>query len=276
MPRLIRRVLAEANLEARGLSVESGIDVIGDVAILRLDQLDGPAKKDLAEALLRLVPNVKGVFEQRGGIEGEYRLRRLNHIAGEDRVVTTHRENGCLFSVDLSKCYFSPRLSTERLRIAESVRPDESVLNMFAGVGPFSIPIAKKRGAKVTSCELNDAACRYHDENDRLNKVEGLVRVVNGDAADLPGVLEERFDRILMPHPTKADQFLDAALALANRGARVHYYRQVLGRNDKEGEASLRGELDRLLPAGSVYQVRRVREVGPRWLEMVADIVLSS
>jgi tRNA (guanine37-N1)-methyltransferase len=218
--------------------------------------------------------NVRVVMEQVGGIEGEFRLRRLRHLAGEKRTSTVHRENGCAFKVDVEKCYFSPRLSTERLRIAEDVRKKERVLNMFAGVGPYSIAIARVTGAHVTGFEANALAAKLHRENNRLNRVEHLVEVHTGDAAKLGSVTRERFDRILMPLPERADAFLPVALALAKKGAMVHYYRHVLGQDESEAEDSLRKELDKLLPKGARYQSRRVREVGPRWVEMVADIRL--
>lgn len=276
MSRLIRRVLANTSLEGQEPSVESGIDIVGDIAILRLAGIRQLAKEELANALLKNVSNLRGIFEQEGGVEGEFRLRKLVHLAGEDRVTTVHRENGCAYNVDLAQCYFSPRLSTERQRIAEAVAPEESVLNMFAGVGPFSIPISRKRKARVISCELNEVACRFHEQNNRLNKVSDLIDVINADAASLPRMLVRKFDRILMPHPTRSNEFLAAAMALSKGGARIHYYRQVSGRNEAEAEVSLRNELTPLLPKGTNYSVRRVREVGPRWLEMAADIVLAS
>lgn len=276
MPRLIRKVAEGSREKVRTANVESGVDVIGDIAIVRLTRLESEEKRDFARALLLELPGVKCVFDQEGGIEGEYRLRKLRFLAGEDRTVTTHNENGCRFRVDVAKAYFSPRLSTERLRIAESASPGERVLNMFAGVGPFSIPIAKRKKARVTSCELNSSACEFHNENNRLNKVEGLVDVVNADAHELPGLLKGKFDLILMPHPTKANEFLVDALALAARKGRVHYYRQVLGRDEEEADKELRSELEGLLPPGTAYNTRRVRAVGPRWLEMAADIQLGA
>jgi tRNA (guanine37-N1)-methyltransferase len=221
---------------------------------------------------MKELPRVKCVFQQEGGIEGEFRLRRLRHLAGEERTLTVHRESGCSFKVDVRRCYFSPRLSTERLKIADQVGPSERVLNMFAGVGPFSIVIAKKRGAKVTSCELNAYACKLHEENVRLNKVGDLVEVVNCDASDLRGRVRGHFDRILMPHPSASDRFLPVALSLATKGATIHYYRHVLGRSQTEASEALAAELSEMLPRGTDYKTRRVREVGPRWLEMAADI----
>ena len=249
---------------------------MGDIAIVRLPRLSAAEKRRLARALAKEVRNVKCVYEQEGGIEGEFRLRRLKHLAGEKRTLTLHRENGCVFRVDVARCYFSPRLSTERLTIAGQVASREHVLNMFAGVGPFSIAVAKKAGARVTSCEINEYACDLHEENDRLNKVQDNVRVIRGDAAELPTREKSRFDRVLMPHPSQADKFLPAALTMAKKRAVIHYYRHVLGENENEASARLVEELSGLVPTGTRIATRRVREVGPRWLEMAADLRLPA
>ncbi len=274
MPRLIRAAMQKAKLT--GGSVATGVDVVGDLAIVRLPVISPRQKKRFAEALMEETGRVKGVFEQEGGIEGEFRLRTLKHIAGSSETVTLHRENGCAYRVDIAKCYFSPRLSTERLRVAQEVKSKERVLNMFAGVGPFSIPVAKLAKARVTSCELNGYAVQFHLENNKLNKVADLVRVIEADASDLPKMLDEKFDRILMPHPSKADKFIGTALELAEKRATVHYYRHVLGRDEEEGAGVVKDELSEVLPPKSRVRVRRVRDVGPRWLEMVAEIRLPA
>jgi len=249
---------------------------VGDVAIVRLPELSAAEKTRLARVLAQEVKNVKCVYEQLGGIEGEFRLRSLKHLTGEKRTLTLHRENGCVFKVDVARCYFSPRLSTERLRIAGQATSRERVLNMFAGVGPFSIQIAKKARARVASCEINEYACDLHEENDRLNKVEDKVRVIRGDAAELPKDEKSKFDRVLMPHPSQADRFLPTALAMAKKRAVIHYYRHVLGENEDEASARLVEELSGVVPGGTQIKTRKVREVGPRWLEMAADLRLPA
>ena len=271
--KLIRKVLEDARIK-RPERVTTGVDVVGDIAIVKLPELTSAEKGRLALVLANEVKNVKSVYEQLGGIEGEFRLRNLRHLAGEQRTLTTHRENGCLFKVDVSRCYFSPRLSTERLRIARQVKANERVLNMFAGVGPFSIPIAKMARAKVTSCEINGYACDLHEENNSLNRVQDKIRVIRGDAANLATSMKSKFDRILMPHPSQTDRFLSKALTLARNGAVIHYYRQVPGIDLKEATASLTDELLSVVPEGTRIETRRVREVGPRWLEMAADLTL--
>ena len=268
MPRLIRVALEKAKVKG----VTSGVDVIGDIAIVRLTGLSAIQESRVARSLLAEMKNVKVVMEQEGGIQGEYRLRKLRHVAGEKRTLTVHKENGCLFKVDVARCYFSPRLSTERLRVAREVKRREKVLNMFAGVGPFSIEIAKTSGAKVTSCEVNRFAAKLHEENNAKNKVADVVRVIQDDAKNLPDLVDGKFDRILMPYPAYSDQFLKVALKLVKKGGVIHYYRHLLGRNEIEAASALREELSSLLPPDSKYAARKVREVGPRWIEMVAEI----
>ncbi len=270
--KLVRTALAGAGIDTAE-RVATGVDIVGDIAIVRLPELTLREKRRFARALAGEAGNVSAVFEQEGGVEGEHRLRRLGHLFGEKRTLTTHRENGCVFRVDVARCYFSPRLSTERLRIAESVAPGERVLNMFAGVGPFSIEIARKAGARVTSCEINAYACDLHEENNTLNKVGDRVSVVRGDVSDLARP-RAKYSRVLMPHPSAADRFLPVALSAAKRGGVIHYYRHVLGEDEGEAAKRIKEELSGTLPPRSRVTVRRVREVGPRWVEMAADIRL--
>src|SRR5438552_6423140 len=192
MTRLLRKVEGIGESEANG--VRTGIDVIGDLAIVKFSRGPIQGRELVGEKILREMRNVKGVFEQEGGIQGEYRLRKLRHLAGETRTMTLHRENGCKFWVDIARVYYSPRLSTERLNVAMMVRDGEKVLNMFAGVGPFSITIVCRRRASVTSCESNKEAYRLHLENNMMNKVAGSITTINADAAALPDRLEGQFD----------------------------------------------------------------------------------
>ena len=246
--------------------------MVGDIAIVKLRPGAEGKEEALAEAILAEMRSVRCVYGQEGGIEGDFRLRKLRHLGGEERTTTVHRENGIRLRLDVETCYFSPRLSTERLRIASGVAKGEKVLNMFAGVGPYSILIAKK--TRVWSCELNHAAVTYHLENNRLNKVEDSVEVIEGDAMLLPDELEGEgpFDRILMPHPSQSNLFLPAALSMLATGGVVHYYRHVSGVDSAEAEGSLVEEVGRIAPEVSVASVRRVRVIGPRYIELVADL----
>ena len=272
MARVLRKALGDLLKPEQARAVETGIDIVGDIAIVKLAETVKDQGALVGEAILEAMKNVRAVFDQEGGLEGDFRLRRLRLLAGEGRTLTLHRENGLRFMVDVERCYFSPRLSTERMRIADLARDGESVLNMFAGVGPYSITLAKRKKAEVWSCELNEVAYGLHLENNRLNKVEPLVRTLNEDAARLPGLVDRKFDRVLMPHPSQSDRFLPAALAMVRRGGWIHYYRHHSGADVAEAQRSLDDELAGVLGTRAAYTSRRVREIGPHYVELVADI----
>ncbi len=272
MVRLLRKALEGALLPEQAKALETGVDVIGDIAIVKLDDSVKDQGSAVGEAILGAMKNVRAVFDQEGGLEGDFRLRKLRHIAGEKRTLTTHRENQLRFMVDVERCYFSPRLSTERLRIAEATRPGETVLNMFAGVGPYSNTLSRYRKVTVYSNELNGVALELHRRNNRLNKVEGLTKMFGEDAARLPDVVDAKFDRILMPHPSQSNRFLQLAAGMAKPGGRIHYYRHLSGYDLSEAERQLSAEVGEILGRNTKFGIRKVREIGPRYLELVADI----
>jgi len=148
------------------LGFQPSFEVIGDIAIV--EDIDA---ERVASALMSTNKSIKVVIAPLSDVEGEFRTRRFRHVAGEARTVTTHKEHGLRYRVDLEGAYFTPRLGTERLRVAGLVRPGDVVLDMFAGVGPFALLMAKK-GARVIAVDKNPVAVEYLRENARLNKVE--------------------------------------------------------------------------------------------------------
>jgi tRNA (guanine37-N1)-methyltransferase len=196
------------------VNVYNSYDVVGDIAIFRLPYASCKNAQEIAEAIMSVRRSVKTVLAQVSPVAGEFRLRRLSHVAGENRTITVHRESGCLFFVDLEKCYFSPRLSHERSRIAKLIEPNETVVNMFAGVGCFSIIIAKQTNtAKVFSIDVNPAAIQFMRENIRLNRVYSKVIPLLGDSKTIvERRLQHMADRVLLPLPEKAFEYLPSAL----------------------------------------------------------------
>jgi tRNA (guanine37-N1)-methyltransferase len=227
--------------------------------------------------------NVKTVFAQTGAVCGDFRLRKLEYVAGERVTTTVHRESGCLFSVDVEKCYFSPRLSYERMRIARQVRKGEVVVNLFAGVGCFSILITKHSGAeKVYSIDVDPTAFQYMQENIRLNRVYGKVIPILGDAKE---VIEKRLchlaDRVLMSLPEKAFEYLPyALLALKKTEGWIHYYDFEHAKKDEDATDKVRLKVsERLQSLGVTFEIpiaRVVRVTGPNWYQVVLDIQAGS
>jgi tRNA (guanine37-N1)-methyltransferase len=162
MTKHLKTLLSQTLSPKEVANIYNSYDIIGDIAIIRTTKQTAKHSRDIARAIMTVHNNIKTVLAQESAVKGEFRLRKLKHIAGEHKTHTVHKESGCLFNVDLEKCYFSPRLFHERRRIAEQVRPGEVVINMFAGVGCFSILIAKKaNNTKVYSIDINPAAIEY-------------------------------------------------------------------------------------------------------------------
>ena len=87
------------------------VDIVGDVAIVKVPPELTGKKKIIAEEVLEVNRNIKTVLNQVSPVSGVYRIRSLEWLAGEKKTETIYRESGCTFKVDLSQVYFSPRLS---------------------------------------------------------------------------------------------------------------------------------------------------------------------
>ncbi|MFB0500576.1 MAG: class I SAM-dependent methyltransferase family protein [Candidatus Hadarchaeaceae archaeon] len=226
MPRNLREAL-RGQMPDEELKQVRAFDIVGDIAVVKIPEKLLPKKQLIGQALMQVHHHVRTVLNQTTPVRGEFRTRKLEVIAGAPRTETTHREGGCSFKVDLAKVYFSPRLATERLRVTEQIKPGEVVVNLFAGVGCYSVLIAKHSEAiKIYSIDKNPAAVNYMRENTRINKVGARVVSILGDARD---VVETRLmgkaDRVLMPLPELAREFFDVALlALKPEGGVVHFY----------------------------------------------------
>ena len=199
------------------LGFKPSFETVGDIAIIE----DKDTEK-VACALMSTCKSIKTVVAPISDVEGEFRTRRFKVVAGEVRTTTTHKEHGLSYRVDLGGAYFTPRLGTERLRIASLVSPSEVVLDMFAGVGPFALLLAK-RGSQVVAIDKNTVAVKYLRENALLNKVEN-IEILEGDAAELALNCKDWADHVIMNLPHSASQFLIPAMTAAKSGGVIHYY----------------------------------------------------
>ncbi len=217
---LLAGKLSENELEKATRS----FDLIGDIAVIQIPRELSRKARVIARALRESNPRVATVLTKKSGRKGVYRVMQLAWAAGKHKFSTTHKEHGCLYKVNLRKDYFSPRLSTERARIAAQVLPGERVLVLFAGVGPYAILIAKRvPTTRVTAVELNPHAARLLKENARLNNATN-VTIIHGDARDALKKFPKQFNRIIMPLPKNASEFLPLALKNAAKNCVIHYY----------------------------------------------------
>jgi tRNA (guanine37-N1)-methyltransferase len=263
--------------------VPNSYDVVGSIAIIRVLSASPGQAQGFAEAIMHTHKSVKTVLVQVSPVDGDFRLRRLRHVAGGNVTRTVHRESGCLFSVDVANCYFSPRLSYERLRVARLVKSSETVVNMFAGVGCFSILIAKQANpVKVFSIDVNPVAIEFMQENIRLNRVYGTVVPLLGDSkAVISSRLQGVADRVLMPLPEKALEYLPAAVsALKPSGGWIHVHVFEHAAKTESPIEKVKLKLTEALASLSidfeVPLIRVVRSTGPNWFQIVADVYLPA
>jgi tRNA (guanine37-N1)-methyltransferase len=277
----LRDKLSEALPSEQLRKVYNSYDIIGDLAIIKHNNIQNP--EAVAKQIMDVHRNIKTVLTPVTRITGDFRVRELRLLAGENKTSTTHKESGCTFKVDVEKCYFSPRLSHEHLRIAKLVKSGETVVNMFAGVGCFSIIIAKTQSkTKIYSIDVNPTAVQCMDENVRINQVCDSVFPILGDAKDIIQTqLQGVADRVLMPLPEKALEYLPYSLsALKHTGGWVHYYdfQHAPGKEDPVEKTKLKvaEKLDRIGISYVFANSRVMRPTGPNWYQTVIDIKVIS
>ncbi len=215
-------------------------DIIGDIAIIEFNKFEPTynkknrfVKKEIAKAIIEVNKNVNSVYEKKGEISGKYRLRNLNLLYGDRNSETIYKENKCYFKLDVKNTFFSPRLVYERKRVASSnIKENETIIDLFAGVGPFSIQIAKNHNVEIYSFDLNPDAYHYLIKNIEFNNLRGKIHAYNLDVktllnpvSELGKKLKNSADRIIMNLPEISLHFLDVTCYLMKKtGGIIHYY----------------------------------------------------
>ena len=256
--------------------VPRAIDFVGDIAIVEIPPELLTYKKAIGEALLKAHKQTRTVLAKSSAVEGVYRLRNFEVIAGVKKTVTVYREYGCVYHVDVAKAYFSPRLSSEHNRVASQIKEGETVVDLFAGVGPFAIPIAKKHNnVRVYAVDVNPDAVFLLKRNVAVNRTEKQVVPLLGDARQV--VREQllgKADRVIMNLPETALEFVDVTCeALKPEGGIIHYY-GFENVSDPLEKASVRlteavNRNNRQVK--NILLAKSVREVAPYTWQVVVD-----
>ena len=274
---MLKRTLENILTSQESQELISSFDQIGDIIIVRIPDSLLAKKKLIGETLLNEVKIAKSVFYQASAVEGDFRTRNLEILAGEDKTETEYKEFGCKFTVDVENAFFSPRLSTERERIANLVQDGETIVNMFAGVGMFSIMIAKKKKCTVYSIDINPIAAKLCEKNIISNKLAGNVISINGDASQvIQEQLENKSDRTLMLLPERSDEFLKSAISATKSGGIIHYYSHIhADKKSNAGKLSEEHYLQVTPVKSEILGSKIVRAVGPRYYQTVVDVKIS-
>jgi len=220
--------------------IPKSYDIIGNIAILEFEKTSqikdnkfSDYKTLIADAVIEVNKNVQSVFEKKSEIKGDYRLRDFALLSGENKSETIHRENNSSFKLDIRNTYFSPRLVFERRRISNNkIQENETIVDMFAGVGPFSIQIAKLKSVKIHAFDVNPHAYNYLQANIELNTLKGEVIPYNNNIRDLLNPSNQigkqlcgTVDRIIMNLPEQSINFIDVTCFLMKKtGGILHFY----------------------------------------------------
>ena len=277
MTRVLKKALENILSDEDTKDLVSAFDQIGDIIIVRIPDSLISKKKIIGKALLEQVKTAKTVFHQSSPVEGDFRTRNLELIEGDEKTETEYRENGCRFIVDVEKAFFSPRLSTERERISNLVNDHDVIINMFGGVGMFSLLAAKKKSCTVYNIDINPMASKLCEENIKLNKLKGKVISLNGDATKIiKESLQDKADRVLMLLPERSDEFLGAAISSLKNNGVVHYYSHIHAEK-KQNAPKLSEEhfLNVNKTQAKILTSRVVRPIGPRFYQTVVDIKIK-
>jgi len=274
---MLKKTLQGVLTEKESEELFSAFDQIGDIIVVRIPDSLVSKKKIIGETLLDQVKTANSVFYQSSAVEGNFRTRNLELLAGNDKTETEYKEYGCRFIVDVEKAFFSPRLSTERERIANLVKDGEVIINMFGGVGMFSIMAAKKKKCTVFNIDINPVASQLCEKNVERNKLMGNVISINGDAAQIiRSQLENKGDRTLMLLPERSDEFLDSALLATKNNGFIHYYSHIHA--DLKSDAPKLSEQHYLSISSvdsKILNSKIVRAVGPRYYQTVVDVQIK-
>ena len=258
----------------------SGYQKIGDIIVVNLKPEIVKYKKEIGELVLEMYKGrVRTVCNKFGIITGEFREPQIEVIAGDENTVVTHLESGCKYRFDIRKVMFAKGNLSERTRIAKQVRSEEIIVDMFAGIGYFSVPIGViGKPEKLYSIELNPVSFNFLKENFKINNIRN-AEAINGDCKQEVEKLVDRgirADRVLMGYLPPPKEFLDYAIKIIKKNGFLHYEDIVRVGHEKEDiERVMKDINDSASDAGfkaELVLAKKVKSYGPKTEHYVFDV----
>ena len=255
-------------------------DLLGNVAIVNFPRdMTQIEKKKFANKILKENKSITTVLEKSGKFSGRLRKMKTKFVAGEKTKEVLYKENGCVFRFNIDSTYFSPRLANERKEIASKIKNNEEVLVMFAGVGPYSIVIAKmSKAKKVYSNEINREANKYAKLNIELNSLKNRIELLPGDIKKVADSLKrekKKFDVIVMPRPQLKDSFLKQAFFLSKKGTKIFYYDFCKIGEEKTIIEKIKQEAKKSKKKIKILRKKKAGEIAPYKIRLRVDFVVE-
>ena len=278
--KLVEKLQNELSEEELAL-LPRGFQTVGKCIIIKLKPELMDKKHLIAKAYLEALPYIRSVYINAGVIEGQFREpQKIEYLAGEDDPVVKHKEHGVIYTFDITKIMFSQGNLKERKYLASLVEDGEIIVDMFAGIGYFSLPIAVlSNPEKIYSIELNPVAYKYLLKNVKLNNAEEIIVPILGDCKEKVIELKKKgikADRVIMGvFPAPEDYINEALMITKDSGAVIHYEGVV----DKEEKLKLYDQFSEMASKSQystkLLDSRFVKSVGPNLYHQVVDIKVS-
>jgi len=272
-PKNLKEALKNKLTKDEFVFAPKAFDSFGDVAVIEIPKELTKKKKIIGETLLLVQPRFRTVCSIESNHEGEFRVQKVKVIAGKKDLIANYKESGVTLKVPLGKVFFSPRLGSERLRIAQEIKKNEIVGAWFSGVGPYPIVLAKNsKMLKAVAIELNPVAHEFAIKNGEINKCSNKIDFVFGDVKKVYKKYKNFFDRIAMPLPHTGYQFLDEAFyCIKNKGI-IHFYEIVEKGNFKLVEKQVKDSAKKMNKKIRIISKKKVRQFSPSKEQVVFDI----
>lgn len=259
-------------------SMTRSYDIVGSIAIIEIPDDLEEHRSLIGQKILDLNKPIRTVLRKIGGHEGPFRTQPMECIAGEDIRETTVIENGVKLKVNVEETYYSVRMASERSRIAGLVSEGESILCLFSGVAPYPCVLSRHTKAKeIVGIEINPAAHELGLENVAHNRCTN-VHLLEGDAHEILHRFardKRRFDRITMPLPHTAQEFLDGTISVCAKSAVIHYYSFEHENEFENAVETLRSACRRNHRELKEYCIEKAGQHAPRIWRICVDAVLD-
>lgn len=248
---------------------------IGDILLLKLSSELTKYQSEIGKVYAEVL-TCKSVLKEIGQIDGTYRIPNVEHIWGDKDTKTTHYENGIRFRLDPAKVMFSSGNIDERKRMSTISNNTETVVDMFAGIGYFSIPLAVySKPKKLYSCEINPIAFEFLNKNIVLNDVTEIIEPIFGDNREVAP--QKLADRVLMGYFGGTDSYLHTAVScLKEEGGIIHYHdifpeKNVPDKVMKQVEKIIHSEAKNV----TLEQYKKVKSFAPGIGHYVFDLLIE-
>jgi tRNA (guanine37-N1)-methyltransferase len=253
--------------------IPKAYDMIGDIVIVDIPEEISELNNTIGSALLDLFPSIISVYRKASSVSGEYRIRELELIAGEGKCETVHLEYGIRISVDVCETYFSPRLGEEHKRVADSVKQNECIIDLFTGVGPFPLHIAKNHESEVYAIDINKNAIECLEKSITMNRLKGTIHPIHGDCREAVKSLPKA-NRVIMNLPSKSLEFVDIICDILKPKGILYFYYFTSEKSSKE---EMIRELNKKLTKfgwkiKKTLDFRKVRDSSPREIQACLEV----